>query len=107
MLQHHFFGSWIPQSDQAALFSLSQANGRYTIASKGPSCSVAPGAKVTTEARLWVGPKLVKAIEAQNVPGLDRAVDFSTYSLMATLAGWLFWVLEKIYRLVGNWGWAI
>ncbi|MBU8977177.1 MULTISPECIES: membrane protein insertase YidC [unclassified Lysobacter] len=107
MLQHHFFSSWIPQPDQAALFSLSQADGRYTISAKGPAFTVEPGKSVETSARLWVGPKLVKAIEAQNVPGLDRAIDFSRFSVMATIAGWLFWVLEKIYGLVGNWGWAI
>jgi YidC/Oxa1 family membrane protein insertase len=107
MLQHHFFSAWIPQPDQAALFSLGQGDGRYTISAKGPSFTVAPGANVTTEARLWVGPKLVKAIDAQQVPGLDRAVDFSSYSLMATLAGWLFAVLAFIHGFVGNWGWSI
>ncbi|MCM2335593.1 MAG: membrane protein insertase YidC [Pseudomonas sp.] len=107
MLQHHFFASWIPQPDQAALFTLRQADGRYTIEARGPAFTVAPGTQATTQARLWVGPKLVKQIEAENVPGLERAVDFSTYDLFATLAGWLFWVLEKIHALVGNWGWAI
>ena len=33
-----------------------------------------------TQARLWVGPKLVKQIEAQHVPGLERAVDFSSFT---------------------------
>lgn len=111
MLQHHFFAAWIPGSNDAGTFSLATVPGpggtNYVIREVGPGVNVAPGATATTEARLWVGPKLVKAIEAQNVPGLDRAVDFSSYSLMATLASWLFWVLEKIYRLVGNWGWAI
>jgi YidC/Oxa1 family membrane protein insertase len=111
MLQHHFFSAWIPGANDASTFSLATPSGtggtQYLIRELGPGVNVAPGTKASTEARLWVGPKLVKAIEAQNVPGLDRAVDFSSYSLMATLAGWLFWVLEKIYGLVRNWGWAI
>ncbi|GAA5067290.1 membrane protein insertase YidC [Lysobacter panacisoli] len=107
MLQHHFFASWIPQADQAALFRLDQSNGRYTIESRGPAFDVPAGGKAETAARLWVGPKLVKAIEAQNVAGLDRAIDFSRFSVMAAIAGWLFWVLEKIYGLVHNWGWSI
>ena len=111
MLQHHFFAAWIPTAQDETKFSLAvtQADGKqaYVVREVGPGVNVAPGAKAGTEARLWVGPKLVKAIEAQNVPGLDRAVDFSSYGLMATLASWLFWVLEKIYRLVGNWGWSI
>lgn len=111
MLQHHFFAAWIPGSSDATTFSLATVQGtggtNYVIREVGPGFTVAPGATASTEARLWVGPKLVKAIDAQNVPGLDRAVDFSSYSLMATLAGWLFVVLALIHGVVGNWGWAI
>ncbi|HEY0662307.1 MAG TPA: membrane protein insertase YidC [Lysobacter sp.] len=111
MLQHHFFAAWIPGANDAGTFSLTtnQAGGapRYLIRDLGPGVNVAPGMKATTEARLWVGPKLVKQIEAQQVPGLDRAVDFSTWSIMAALANGLFWVLEKLHGLLGNWGWAI
>ena len=111
MLQHHLFAAWIPGTDDASTFSLATPQGaastQYLIREVGPGVNVAPGAAASTQARLWVGPKLVKRIEAQQVPGLDRAVDFSSYDLMATIAGWLFWVLAKIHGLVGNWGWAI
>lgn len=111
MLQHHFFSAWVPGANDKSTFSLATTQGtggtQYVVREVGPGVNVAPGATSSTEARLWVGPKLVKAIEAQNVPGLDRAVDFSSFSIMATIASWLFWVLEKIYGLVGNWGWAI
>lgn len=107
MLQHHYFAAWIPQQDQDALLSLSTANGRYAIQSTGPSFTVPAGGSAVTDARLWVGPKLVKQIQAQNVQGLDRAVDYSRFSLMATIAGWLFWVLEKLHGIFGNWGWSI
>lgn len=107
MLEHQFFAAWIPASGQAALFRLSQGNGRYTIAADGPSFTLLPGQAATTTARLWVGPKLVEQIDALKVPGLDRAVDYSSYAWMAVLASWLFWVLEKLHRLFGNWGWAI
>lgn len=107
MLQHHYFAAWIPQQDQDALYELNTRNGRYAIEAKGPAFTVAPGTTAVSEARLWVGPKLVKQIEAQSVPGLDRAVDFSTWTIMATLANWLFWVLEKLHGIFGNWGWSI
>lgn len=111
MLQHHFFSAWIPGDSDTSTFSLATTQGtggtQYVVREIGPGVTVAPGATASTAARLWVGPKLVKAIEAQSVPGLDRAVDFSSYSIMATIASWLFWVLEKIYGLVGNWGWSI
>src|SRR5690606_31711301 len=36
-----------------------------------------------------------------------RAVDFSSYNVMAWLAGLLFWVLSFLHGVFGNWGWAI
>jgi YidC/Oxa1 family membrane protein insertase len=111
MLQHHFFAAWIPGATDASTFSLATVPGtgtpQYLIRELGPGLDVAPGGKAETSARLWVGPKLVKQIEAQQVKGLDRAVDFSSYGWAATLAGWLFWVLEKLHGLLGNWGWSI
>jgi YidC/Oxa1 family membrane protein insertase len=108
MLQHHFFTAWIPGANDASTFSTAIPQpGQALIREVGPGVNVAPGASASTEARLWVGPKLVKQIQAQDVPGLERAVDFSSFSLMAVLAGWLFWVLQQIHALVHNWGWAI
>ncbi len=111
MLQHHFFAAWIPGKNDASTFSLATPQGaagsQYLIREVGPGVNVTPGGTASTQARLWLGPKLVKRIEAQHVPGLERAVDFSTYTIFATIAGWLFWVLERIHGLVGNWGWSI
>ncbi len=108
MLQHHFFTAWIPGAGDASTFSTAIPQpGQTLIREVGPGVNVAPGATATTSARLWVGPKLVEQIEAQHVSGLERAVDFSSFSLMAVLAGWLFWVLQQIHQLLGNWGWSI
>ncbi|MEO6137067.1 MAG: membrane protein insertase YidC [Luteimonas sp.] len=108
MLQHHFFTAWIPGAKDASTFSTAIPQpGQTLIREVGPGVNVAPGASASTSARLWVGPKLVEQIEAQHVSGLERAVDFSSFSLMAVLAGWLFWVLQQIHQLLGNWGWSI
>ncbi|MDQ3289439.1 MAG: membrane protein insertase YidC [Pseudomonadota bacterium] len=111
MLQHHFFAAWIPESDDTSTFSLAtpaeSGATRYVVRTVGPSVSLAPGQQASVQARLWVGPKLVKQIEAQGVSGLDRAVDFSRFSIFATLGNGLFWLLDKIHNLTGNWGWAI
>ena len=108
MLQRHFFAAWIPGANDASTFStaMPQPN-QALIREVGPAVTVAPGASASTQARLWVGPKLVKQIEAQNVLGLERAVDFSSFTIMAVLAGWLFWLLQQIHQLLGNWGWSI
>ena len=108
MLQHHFFTAWIPAAQDTTTFSTAVPQaGQALVREVGPGVSVAPGASASTQARLWVGPKLVRQIEAQHVPGLERAVDFSSITVMAVLAGWLFWVLQHLHELLGNWGWSI
>lgn len=107
MLQHHFFTAWIPQADQPALYALDQQGSAASISATGPQFTLAPGQSATTSARLWVGPKLVEQIQAQGVPKLDRAVDYSRFDIFAMLGEGLFWILSKLYALIGNWGWAI
>ncbi len=107
MLQHHFFTAWIPQADQASLYVLAQNGPRNVIEARGPAFTVAPGQNVSTEARLWVGPKLVDQIAKEDVKGLDRVVDYSRFSLMAVIGQGLFWVLDQVHKVVNNWGWAI
>jgi len=107
MLQHHFFVAWIPQRDQAALYALAKNGVQDSISASGPQFSLAPGQAAASDARLWIGPKLVSQIKAQNVPGLERAVDYSRFALFAVLGQGLFWILSHLHALIGNWGWAI
>src|SRR5690606_34921519 len=79
MLQHHFFTAWIPAAGDTGTFSLATTRGaggqqQALVRELGPGVQVAPGASAQVEARLWVGPKLVDQIEAQQVPGLERGV---------------------------------
>jgi len=34
-------------------------------------------------------------------------VDYSRFSIMAIIGQGLFWVMNQVHKLVGNWGWAI
>ncbi|KAF1703059.1 membrane protein insertase YidC [Pseudoxanthomonas suwonensis] len=108
MLQHHFFTAWLPAGNQqAGTISLDQVGDRALVREVTNPLVVAPGSSATTEARLYVGPKLVSQIRAQRVPGLERAVDYSQFTILALLGEGLFWVLSHLYDLFGNWGWAI
>lgn len=107
LLQHHFFSAWIPDAKDDLMLSLDATASGDLIRSVGPGVQVAPGQQATTSARLYVGPKLVEAIEAQNVPGLDRAVDYSRFSILALLGQGLFSVLSWLHGMLGNWGWSI
>ena len=107
MLQHHFFSAWIPEGEQASTISLDAPASGALVRELGEAVQVAPGTTATSQARLYVGPKLVSEIRAQQVPGLERAVDYSQFSILAILGEGLFWVLSHLYGLFGNWGWAI
>ena len=77
--------------------------GIYTLNAIGPVTTVAPGAETTIGAKLFVGPKLQAQLD-EVAEGLERTVD---YGRLTILAQPLFWLLQQIHRLVGNWGWSI
>jgi YidC/Oxa1 family membrane protein insertase len=104
MLQHYFMAAWIPEADSAQTFYTKVVDGgRYIIGQYSPSVTIAPGGSHSFETQLFVGPKLQEQLD-DIAPGLDLAVD---YGWLTILAKPIFWLLNLIHSLVGNWGWAI
>ena len=106
MLQHHFMAAWIPDAGDSNTFATAIiANGtpRYVIREVGPSLSAQPGASASSEARLWIGPKLQSELP-HVAPGLERTIDYGIFTLISDP---LFAVLSFLHSLFGNWGWAI
>lgn len=104
MMQHYFLAAWIPpRGVQETFYTNVLADSRYIIGKYSPAVSVAPGATHVFADELFVGPKLQDQL-ASVAPGLELAVD---YGWLTVIAQPIFWVLSKIYLLVGNWGWAI
>src|SRR5690606_19693980 len=68
-----------------------------------PSQAVPAGGEAVFANRLFIGPKLQDRL-ADVAPKLELAVD---YGMLTIISEPLFWVLEKIHALIGNWGWAI
>ena len=101
--QHYFLTAWVPQRDQAALYVLGTGNGLYSIEARGPAFIVAPGEQASTQATLWLGPKLQDRL-ADVGPGLELALDYGMFTFLAKPIAWL---LAKLHLLTSNWGWAI
>lgn len=110
MTQRFFVAAWIPGAKQPQQFSSVEvpaagAGGkpRYLIRTVGPALVAAPGASVTSDARLYVGPNLQQRIGAI-APGLNLTVD---YGWSTVIAQPMFALLSFLDRLVRNWGLAI
>ncbi|MCW3147761.1 membrane protein insertase YidC [Stutzerimonas stutzeri] len=103
-LQHYFVTAWIPQTDDTNLVQTRKdSQGNYIIGFTGPAVSVAPGAQGETGATLYAGPKSQEKLEELS-PGLRLTVD---YGILWFIAQPIFWLLENIHALLGNWGWSI
>jgi YidC/Oxa1 family membrane protein insertase len=101
-IQHHFLTAAVP-GGRAQFSAAASADGLYTLTAVGMPSPVAPGATGVFVDRLFVGPKLQDQLEATGTK-LRLTVD---YGWLTVISQPLFWVLSKIYGLVGNWGWAI
>ena len=102
-MQHHFVSAVVPAAGVPYHYSMQVQGNEYALSVAGPLQSVASGAATTFKETLFVGPKLQRQLTAAG-PELDRVAD---YGLLTLLSRPLFWVLEKLHSLVGNWGWAI
>jgi len=104
MLQHYFLGALIPARGEAdRYYTKTLSNARYVIGMISPGQTVAAGDSAIYETKIFIGPKLQDEMK-QVAPGLELTVD---YGLLTVLAQPVFWLLQKIHSLVGNWGWAI
>ncbi len=103
-LQHYFVTAWIPAKDSSnTVQTRKDPQGNYIIGFTGPQLSVAAGAKLETGATLYAGPKIQSHLKELS-PGLELTVD---YGILWFIAQPIFWLLQHIHSLIGNWGWSI
>jgi len=102
--QHFFVSAFVPQDKLARdIFTKKVDNNLYAIGVVQPLGSIAPGATVTNDAKLYSGPQISKQLEAVT-PGLELVKD---YGWLTIIAKPLFWVMDNIHKMIGNWGWTI
>lgn len=105
MVQHYFVTAWVPDAKATNHFStrVNTQTGENFAGFTGQEVAVAPGKTGSVGAALYVGPKIQSHLE-QISEGLELTVD---YGWLWFIAQFLFWLLQKIHAVVGNWGWAI
>lgn len=104
MIQHYFVAGWIPQGkDEREFFARKVGDNLFSTGVILPIAAIAPGQSGRISVPLYAGPQEQSRLE-RVAPGFDLVVD---YGWLTVIAAPIYWVLELIHRLVGNWGWAI
>jgi YidC/Oxa1 family membrane protein insertase len=104
MVQHYFASAWLVQQPGAREFRTSKiADNHFAIAMVMPLGEVAPGTTKAHEATLFAGPQEENKLAAL-APGLELVKDYGWFTVLAKP---LFWLLDKLHGIIGNWGWAI
>jgi YidC/Oxa1 family membrane protein insertase len=104
MVQHYFASAWLlPEKVPREFRTAKVADNHFSIAMVVPLGEVAPGASKAFESRLFAGPQEEHKLAAL-APGLELVKDYGWFTVLAKP---LFWLLDQLYDLLGNWGWAI
>ncbi|WP_027960516.1 membrane protein insertase YidC [Halomonas halodenitrificans] len=104
IIQHYFVSAWAPPQNQQNLYYAStDSRGRNVAAFAGPVTELAAAGESRLGATLYVGPKVQDYMEVV-APNLKLTVDFGWLWFIANP---LFWLLNKIHGVIGNWGWSI
>ncbi|MYM29606.1 membrane protein insertase YidC [Duganella sp. CY15W] len=102
--QHFFVSAFIPQPKLMHDIETTKIDTNvYGISVKQPLGTLAPGATVSNDAKLFSGPQENALLEPVT-PGLVLVRD---YGWLAVIAKPMFWVIEHIHGVLGNWGWTI
>jgi len=104
---------WIAQEDKyfaSALASLSRDNNVIVWNREKDGNNKTSNAEIAFEVTgekgeflLYAGPKKDEILREYNA-GLEHIIDFGFFSILSRP---LFWLLKFLYRVVGNYGWAI
>jgi len=105
MVQHYFASAWLVPETGPREFRTARIgdNDLYTVAMVLPLGEVAPGATRSHSSVLFAGPQEEKKLAAL-APGLELVKDYGWFTILAKP---LFWLLDKLHSVLGNWGWAI
>ena len=104
MVQHYFVSAWIlPNNLSREFFARKVDNNLYSVGMIGQLPKIAQKSSESLYAHLYVGPEEEKKLEAI-YPGLELVKD---YGWLTILAKPLYWLVDKLYGVLGNWGWSI
>jgi YidC/Oxa1 family membrane protein insertase len=110
MVQHYFASAWILPDGMNRNLSMdavdigsNMADCCYRVTMIAPLEAIKPGETKSIAATFFAGPQEENKLEAL-YPGLELVKD---YGWLTILAKPLFWLLDQLFNILGNWGWSI
>ena len=104
MIQQYFLTAIVPNQEvQNNYYAKPLGDDRYTVGVVEPLVSIPAGGSGELMSQLFIGPEKQNLL-AEIAPGLELTID---YGILTILAEPIFWVLDHIHSVVGNWGVAI
>ena len=104
MVQHYFASAWlVPPGTPREFRTAKVSNNLYSVAMVLPLGEIAAGTTKTHDATLFAGPQEENQLAAM-APGLDLVKDYGWFTVLAKP---LFWLLDNLNKVLGNWGWTI
>jgi YidC/Oxa1 family membrane protein insertase len=102
-LQHYFLSAWVPSAETEHTYSARKAGGHYIVGYHDSAFTVTGGSQGETFTSIYLGPK-----------DQDRLGEISEHLGLTIDYGWLwwvaqplFWLLQMMFAIAGNWGFAI
>ncbi|NEX63595.1 membrane protein insertase YidC [Noviherbaspirillum galbum] len=104
LVQHYFVSAFIaPENVTREIFTKKVDTNLYAVGEIFPLGTVAPGATVSNESRLYSGPQESAVLE-KLAPGLELVKDYGWLTIVAKP---IFALMNWIHAVIGNWGWTI
>jgi YidC/Oxa1 family membrane protein insertase len=104
VVQHYFVSAFLPSGDgEHELFTRKIDQNLYAVGAIMPMGSVAAGANGSAEGKLFTGPQETLVLE-RFASDFDLVKDYGWLTIVAKP---IFWLMDQIHKLIGNWGWTI
>lgn len=104
IVQHYFVSAFVPpEKTPREIFTDKVATNLYAVGTKLPLGTIAPGAATAMDVRLYSGPQESARLD-QVAPSMELVKDYGMFTIVAKP---IFWLLDQIHKVLGNWGWTI
>lgn len=105
----YWFSAFILNNGQSNKIKITNTNGKtYQVDYLGQATTIAAGSVASNSVRFFSGAKEIKLLDKYaktlGIPKFDLAVDFGWYYFLTKP---FFYILDFLYNLIGNMGWAI